>query len=633
MKKKLSRILISRILSYFPHKKLHLIVVYSKVLQKYLEIPFENFKFYSSFRNNIYYQENMSSYYEFYLYNYPNIKKEIIKTALLEYLIIYSSNNKIRINNIHDFSVNILKAVKQNIVLDILSVRYHHEKIITVNNTNISAINIDFINSVETFTVKQIDFLFEKIIPKNLEHLTINIPTQCCQREISLILYDRIRSLTSLKTFYNKAVKYIYPTIRKHFGLNFYNLTSFQYFFKAKNSVEFDEISKFLSKLKNLEEISIDFDSLYDYSDFKNLVTYNKQTLKKITLKYCRLKADSTFEDFPNLFKLKLLYCDVPDNLKFIIPNCIKLIQDFYENDIDILLTYPNLTEISLDLTNEIQLQDTESLNKIAQYINSKRNLEKLSLKIYEGNNQIKRTFNKHKYYLGLSFVQSLKNENVTTLVVQNDLFYCDMSTYLTNFPNLVSLACSSCQINVPSINESTLIKMKELNINFSECISQNFVDLICSFPNLEQLTLQGACPSTLIIMFNRSIMKLTRLQLLDFSQVLFSGMETACFSEFMLHLLKLNFLKLIKLPPSFTITVEFVCQFISQIKSAFLKEIVLKYELIEKLKNLPNKMKDYLIISGKISKGVISIFLISHYKMEEINEDDSDYDDESSSD
>ena len=94
MKKKLSRILISRILSYFPHKKLHLIVVYSKVLQKYLEIPFENFKFYSSFRNNIYYQENMSSYYEFYLYNYPNIKKEIIKTALLEYLIIYSSNNK-----------------------------------------------------------------------------------------------------------------------------------------------------------------------------------------------------------------------------------------------------------------------------------------------------------------------------------------------------------------------------------------------------------------------------------------------------------------------------------------------------------------------------------------------------------
>lgn len=175
MKTKLSRVLISKILSYFPHKKLHLTVINSKIFQKYLEIPFENYKFYSSFGRNIYYQENISSYYEFYVYNYPNIKKEIIKTALLDYLIKYSSNNEIRINNLHDFSVDILKTVKQNIVLDIFSVRYHHDKIITFNNTNISTIIINFFNRAETLTVKQIDFLFEKIIPKNLEHLLISI--------------------------------------------------------------------------------------------------------------------------------------------------------------------------------------------------------------------------------------------------------------------------------------------------------------------------------------------------------------------------------------------------------------------------------------------------------------------------
>lgn len=62
--------------------------------------------------------------------------------------------------------------------------------------------------------------------------------------------------------------------------------------------------------------------------------------------------------------------------------------QDFSDNDIDILLTHSNLTVAFIDLTHEIQFQDTESLNKIARYINNKNNLEKLFLNICENNNQ-----------------------------------------------------------------------------------------------------------------------------------------------------------------------------------------------------------------------------------------------------
>ena len=153
---------VAQIISFFSIKKRYQISVINKKLQGLLEISSQNYKILSEIKSKGNISSNYSLYYDYYLKEYPKVKPEIVKECVLEYInSVITPTKAIIIDNINDFSADILESVSlKNVNLVIYSF-INHNKRINKNNTSICKyITINIINKDEKIRGYDINYFF-----------------------------------------------------------------------------------------------------------------------------------------------------------------------------------------------------------------------------------------------------------------------------------------------------------------------------------------------------------------------------------------------------------------------------------------------------------------------------------------
>ena len=120
-------------------------IIHSKKVQSLFQFNINHYKFFYSLQNDIHVLDNMSCYYDYYIKNFPFFDSNYIKWHLLNYLSKFSLKNEISIDNIHPFSEEILKNIKQNIVYSIRTKDYNIKE-----QTNIKGVKIKISMSQES---------------------------------------------------------------------------------------------------------------------------------------------------------------------------------------------------------------------------------------------------------------------------------------------------------------------------------------------------------------------------------------------------------------------------------------------------------------------------------------------------
>ena len=274
---KLSKHLLTSILSYFPFLKRLQTVQINKILQHLLDINLSYYIFLHRI-NNFLPKNNMFYYYDSCLSLFPSAQNEF-KSILLSSIIRYSSTHDIVIDNIHPFSYEIIKKVPQNIILDIKGIENHNNDIYVRNNTNIKQVNIYVKRDEYKKSYKK---LINYIIPINITKIIVY--TYFKQgNEVNLEDYSIFRNLKYL-SFINAPLNNETINQMKAFFPNITNL----YINEVKIRSVSKEIGTFfdnyiynLNKFDNLTELIVKGHSIENSS-----VKY-PQKIKVLSIDYC----------------------------------------------------------------------------------------------------------------------------------------------------------------------------------------------------------------------------------------------------------------------------------------------------------------------------------------------------------
>ena len=125
----------------------------------------------SYIRSDLKPKKNMADYFKYYQLKFPSINKESISSILLHYLNEFSITQDIETNNLTPFSYDILKYVKQNIILHINTYNNFPFDYQSKNNSNIKGIVIDILDEDEDFDEK-INYT-KSMMPLTTKQLTV----------------------------------------------------------------------------------------------------------------------------------------------------------------------------------------------------------------------------------------------------------------------------------------------------------------------------------------------------------------------------------------------------------------------------------------------------------------------------
>ena len=464
---KLSKHLLTSILSYFPFLKKLQTVQINKSLQQLLDINLSYYIFLHRI-NNYLPKHNMFYYYDSCLNLFPSVQKEI-KSLLLSSIITYSSTHDIEIDNIHPFSYEILKKVPQNIILDIKSIEKHNNDIYVRDNTNIKQVNIYVKRDEYNKSYKK---LINYIIPVNITKLIVYTDFKK-ENEVNIKDYSIFQKLKYL-SFINAPLNNESINEMKAFFPNITNLYINEIKIRnvnQENGVFFYNYIYNLNKFDNLTELIVKGNSIENSS-----VKY-PQKIKVLSIDFCT-------EYIKQFKRLRVLTINNETNLT--------VISELLENLIKI-------KEFNLQLRLKEKEIEEKSLIAFIKQVKQLKKLRKFSFSIYSKcgiNAQLQ------------SIIQHFRVRSLRALYL-NVSSYFDIIKIIKMHPHLTSLSIDNaysilCELS--EIENLNLDRLKEISIHMDNLYlnSDNVIKLITQCRNLQKISLNMLTLSQNVMMIEK---------------------------------------------------------------------------------------------------------------------------------
>ena len=555
---------VAQIISFFSIKKRYQISVINKKLQGLLEISSQNYKILSEIKSKGNISSNYSLYYDYYLKEYPKVKPEIVKECVLEYInSVITPTKAIIIDNINDFSADILESVSlKNVNLVIYSF-INHNKRINKNNTSICKyITINIINKDEKIRGYDINYFFDEIISPSLPYIVM----KRYNKDIKLLLYEKISHLVNIKAVSDYDNQLFWNDMAKNFGLT--QFTKLEYFYLTYNKSLKEKFLKCLKEQSDLKYIEVTYKT-GTFWEFLELVDNNKKTLETVRINDFHLEPETSFVDFPNLQEVDFDYSILqepikPENLllpkleRFYVPRRnfpIETLKKLFEQS-------KVLEEVRIKLDENYDIGDFNKLQTLVEPISKLTKLTDIYIAIprrilTQGSCMV-------QY---LSFISSIKSETVT-LVSANDSII-DINAILNNFPKITAIEGLPM---IKKINKKKLSQLKTLKLYLDESISIKQIKFIKYCKNLHKIKLTGLVKEEIfrkIIAYISYLVNLRSIKLDTLQIKNQTRLDNSYFSLFLLNLNKFKCLKRLNLPRLF-----FSTHFIGQLKLPLLQSI-----------------------------------------------------------
>ena len=559
---------VAQILSFFPIKKKHRIAIINKKLQGLLEITSQHYKLISEIKANGKISSNYSSYYDYYLKEYPKVKPEIIKECVLEFINSSISPKKaITIDNINDFSADILEAgALQNIDLIIYSFRYHNKRI-NKNNTNICKyITINIIDNNEKIRAFDLNYFFDEVVNPNLPYFVLKM----YNKDIKLLLYEKLSHLIDLKAITDYYNQLFWNDMIKNFDIT--QFKKLEFFYLTDNTALTEKFINFLKEQSALKYIEV-FNKGGSFRDFLELVQYNKETLKTIRMNDFNLEPEISFLDFPKLTELDFDYSALrgpinPKNLllpkleRYYVPRFNFSIEDLKQ----LIEQNASLEEVRIKLYHNYDADEFRAISTLIEPIRKLTKLTEIYIdipkKITQGSGMI--------HYL--SFIASIKSETATLVSTNEGII--DIDSVLKNFPKITSIEGEPM---VNRVNKKKLLQIKVLKLFLDESISEKQLRFIQHCKNLHKIKITGIVKEDMFKRILSEISELTNLRSIKFDKLEIKDtlvINEIYFSSFLLELNKYKQLKRLYLP-----NVTFDTEFIGDLKLPLLRGIKMRMD------------------------------------------------------
>ena len=557
---------VAHILSFFPIKKKHRIAIINKKLQGLLEITSQNYKLISEIKANGKISSNYSLYYDYYLKEYPKVKPEIIKECVLEYINSSISPKKaISIDNINDFSADILEAgALQNIDLIIYSFRHHNKRINKNNTTTCKYITINIIDKNEKIRAFDLNYFFDEVVNPNLPYFVLKM----YNKDIKLLLYEKLSHLIDLKAMTDYYNQLFWNDMFKNFDISHFK--KLEFFYLTYNTALTERFINFLKEQSALKYIEV-FNKGGSFREFLELVQYNKQTLKTIRINDFNLEPEISFLDFPKLEELDFDYSALRDPINpknFILPKLERYYVPRFNFSIDdlkqLIEQNPSLEEVRIKLYHNYDIEEFRAISTLIEPIRKLTKLTEIYIDIP------KRITQGSAMIQYLSFIASIKSETATLVSTNEGII--DIDSVLKNFPKITAIE------GVPMINrvnKKKLLQLKIVKLFLDESTPEKQLRFIQHCKNLQKIKITGIVTEDMFKRIISEISELTNLRSIKFNDLEIkntSYINESYFSSFLLGLNKYKQLKRLYLP-----NVSFDTEFIEDLKLPLLQGIKMK--------------------------------------------------------
>ena len=556
---------VAQIISFFSIKKRYQITVINKKLQGLLEIASQNYKLLSEIKANGNISSNYSLYYDYYLKEYPKVKPEIVKECVLEYInSVITPTKAIIIDNINDFSADILDSVSlKNVNLVIYSFINHNKRINKNNTSSCKYITLNIINKDEKIRGFDINYFFDEIISPSLPYIVM----KRYNKDIKLLLYEKISHLVNIKAVSDYDNQLFWNEMAKNFGLT--QFKKLEYFYLTYNRSLKEKFIKCLKEQSDLKYIEVTYKT-GSFREFLELVENNKKTLETVRINDFHLEPETSFVDFPNLQEVDFDYSSIlqdpikPENLllpkleRFYVPK-----RKFPIETLKKLIEQSKvLEEVRIKLDENYDIENFNKLHTLIEPISKLTKLTDIYIAIP------KRILNQGSCMVQyLSFISSIKSETVT-LVSTNDSII-DINSILNNFPKITAIEGLPM---IKKINKKKLSQLKTLKLYLDESISIKEIKFIKFCKNLHKIKLTGLVKEEMfrkIIAFISNLINLRSIKLDTLQIKNQARLENSYYSLFLLNLNKFKYLKRLNLPRMYCTT-----HFIGQLKLPLLQSI-----------------------------------------------------------
>lgn len=481
------------IFSYLKNSIKYNVIKNSKKSQKFLNISKEDYSLISSFKSTITHNKNMSAYYNYYIQQFTSINPITVIDYLTSYFTDYSLSNPIEINNVHKYSTLIISKISQNIVVNIVSLNKEENVLDKITDLdNIKQVNIE----VPNIEKKDFEFLFDKLIPRNVEYLNFNhnLSTIFYETEYKYI-YSCISKLTQIKKFKIKD-QILVSRYLQYFGPNFPNNCCLNILFDFVDRKDRKVITACFKRLPKINEIDFSFVSKPSFI-FGKMLTKHYEKITSITLNNINMKQIlqiskfihlETFNLYNSVFLNSNLGLDEVTSLKILKLHEVSITLEALGL---IISENPLLIKISLKINIDDQNQPKTNTKILSNALTSLKFLNKLSI-----------TFLRNDILQGFTslVINNFKSKSLDKLKI-GSYFSCNYINLLLDFPHLTHISLLSCGNNSqPNIDDSLkneMLKRIEIieSLSLKCCtISQNFYDsLILPSYQIQKLVLDNS--------------------------------------------------------------------------------------------------------------------------------------------
>ena len=469
-KMKLSKTLISLILSFFHFKKKLSVIKYNKEIQKKMTIDINHYKMLFMLTTHLLDISNMSLYYDYCISLYPSIPHNIIKMYLFNALKQHSQLNTIFIDNVHPFSIDIFNIINQNIILNITSID-NHKLLNSKEATNIKAINVYCIEGkTREERLERIKILVDKIVPSDIKTLSIKCSLE--ENEISDILYalkplSQLEYLYLSKPYLSKTLEVLaecFPLI-KNIRTGYESPPRSGYECICTNACRSFDLSKFKNIKELITEGPIEEGKIIEYNIEKLNYNYRYSVFEKDIYRY---------------LNIKYLYILEPVQLYLLI---------------DYLTYFHELIEFSCYFLNDYSEHpfrySMESLlypkKSIVEKIKDLKNLKKLELffTFYSGHNPLEPTL--------IDELSNISLENIEHLGFQFSANF-DIAKIIINNKNLNSIKIIGliidCSLNL--LTKKEYLRIKSVDLCDFKMLTDSVFEFLLMCSELRQLELSS---------------------------------------------------------------------------------------------------------------------------------------------